>query len=163
MNNKINYFLIVILIAFFSTKASAAEIPYEDRQAVYDLINTYSYAIDYYDTELLMTLFTEDGVFKVNSGGELINTRVGAEERYIEFSERAERRIQNGVGQGHHYLTNIVIDMPGEDYITGKVMAIVTNKPPGGSISVNSSGYYELEFRKEEGDWKISSLELFYD
>lgn len=163
MNNNIKYFLMIVMLIMFASKVNAEEISYEDRFAVYDLINSYSYGIDYYDTDMLLTLFAEDGVFKVNAGGELLNTRQGTDDLNTEFSERAARRIQNGTGDGHHFITNIVIDMPRAGYITGKTMAIVTNRPPGGAVSVNTHGMYEWEFIKEDGEWKISRLELFYN
>lgn len=163
MNNNIKYFLMIVMLIMFASKVNAEEISYEDRFAVYDLINSYSYGIDYYDTDMLLTLFAEDGVFKVNAGGELLNTRQGTDDLNTEFSERAARRIQNGTGDGHHFITNIVIDMPRADYITGKTMAIVTNRPPGEAVSVNTHGMYEWEFIKEDGEWKISRLELFYN
>ncbi|MDC1436308.1 nuclear transport factor 2 family protein [Gammaproteobacteria bacterium] len=96
-------------------------------------------------------------------GGELLNTRQGTDDLYTEFSERAARRIQNGTGDGHHFMTNIVIDMPRAGYITGKTMAIVTNRAPDEAVSVNTHGMYEWEFIKEGGEWKISRLELFYN
>lgn len=163
MNNNIKYFLMIVMLIMFASKVNAEEISYEDRFAVYDLINSYSYGIDYYDTDMLLTLFAEDGVFKVNAGGELLNTRQGTDNLNTEFSERAARRIQNGTGDGHHFITNIVIDMPRAGYITGKTMAIVTNRPPGEAVSVNTHGMYEWEFIKEDGEWKISRLELFYN
>ena len=162
---RIKYELIftITLLAFISSKASADEISYEDRYAVYDLINSYSYGIDYYDTDMLLVLFAEDGIFKVNMNGELINTREGRNDLYTEFSERVERRIQNATGDGHHFMTNIVIDMPRAGYITGKSMAIVSNRAPGEQVVVNTHGMYEWEFKKEDGTWKISRLELFYN
>ncbi len=163
MKSKTSFFIVIVFMALFSNRASAEEISYEDRFAVYDLINSYSYGIDYYDTDILLTLFTEDGVFKVNAGGELLNTRQGIDDLYTEFSERAERRIQNSTGDGHHFITNIVIDMPREGYITGKTMAVVTNRAPGEAVSVNTHGMYEWEFIKQGGEWKISRLELFYN
>ena len=163
MKNITTYLIAIIFIALLSGKATADEISYEDRYAVYDLINSYSYGIDYYDTDMLLTLFASDGVFKVNAGGELLNTREGTDDLNAEFSERAARRIQNGVGEGHHFITNIVIEMPRADYITGKVMAIVSNRSPGEAVNVNTHGMYEWEFKKEGGEWKIARLELFYN
>jgi len=165
MKNISTYLIAIVFVALFSSKANADDISYEDRYAVYDLINSYSYGIDYYDTDMLLTLFAEDGVFKINAGGELVNTREGSDDLYIEFSERAARRIQNddGLGNGHHFITNIVIDMPREGTITGKVMALVTNRPTGESVSVITHGMYEWEFKKEDGEWKIAKLELFND
>ena len=163
MKKITTYFIAIAFIALFSGKASADDISYEDRYAVYDLINSYSYGIDYYETDMLLTLFAEDGVFKVNAGGELLNTREGQADLYNEFSERAARRIQNNAGEGHHFITNIVIDMPSAGHITGRVMAIVTNRSPTESVNVNAHGMYELEFKKEDGEWKIARLELFYN
>ena len=163
MNKKLNYFIAIIFIALFSGQVSAADISYEDRYAVYDLINSYSYGIDYYDTDMLLILFASDGVFKVNAGGELLNTREGTADLNTEFSERAARRIQNGTGEGHHFITNIVIDMPSAGHITGKTMAIVSNRSPGEAVNVNTHGMYEWEFKKEGGEWKIAKLELFYN
>lgn len=111
-----------------------------------------------------MSIFTEDGVFRVYSGGELVGNREGSEERYIEFSERAERRIQSHAGQSRHYITNIVIDKPEDNYIEGKVMAFVTNKGPEDSApTFTNGGYYEFKFTYVNSAWKISSLELHYD
>ena len=163
MKNKISFVIAIVFMALIFSRANAEEISYEDRFAVYDLIYSYSYGIDYYDTDMLLTLFAEDGVFKVNAGGELLNTRQGTDDLYTEFSERAARRIQNGTGDGHHFMTNIVIDMPRAGYITGKTMAIVTNRAPDEAVSVNTHGMYEWEFIKEGGEWKISRLELFYN
>lgn len=163
MKNITTYLLAMVFIALFSSKANAEDISYEDRYAVYDLINSYSYGIDYYDTDMLLTIFASDGVFMVNSGGELLNTREGTDDLYTEFSERAARRIQNGVGYGHHFVTNIVIEMPNAGSITGKTMAIVSNRPPGEAVNVNTHGMYEWEFKKEGGEWKIAKLELFYN
>jgi len=112
---------------------------------------------------MLLTLFASDAVFKVNNGGELINTREGSADLYTEFSERAESRIQNGAGNGHHFMTNIVIEMPRAGYVTGKSMAIVTNRAPGDSVNLNNHGMYEWTFKQEDGKWKIASLELFYN
>lgn len=163
MKNICTYLIAIIFVALFANKANADDISYEDRYAVYDLINSYSYGIDYYDTDMLLTIFASDGLFKVNANGELLNTREGSDDLYIEFSERAARRIQNGVGNGHHFMTNIVIEMPRADYITGKTMAIVSNRASGESVNVNTHGMYEWEFKKEGGEWKIAKLELFYN
>jgi len=157
------YLLTVGFLLSFCIQASAENIAYEDRYAIYDLINSYSYGIDYYDTDMLLTLFASDAVFKVNNGGELINTREGSADLYTEFSERAESRIQNGAGNGHHFMTNIVIEMPRAGYVTGKSMAVVTNRAPGDSVNLNNHGMYEWTFKQEDGKWKIASLELFYN
>ena len=161
--SKLSYLLTVIFFLCCCAKASADNISYEDRYAVYDLINSYSYGIDYYDTDMLLDIFAQDAVFKVNQDGRLLNTREGTDDLYTEFSERAERRIQNGVGNGHHFITNIVIEMPRADFITGKTMAIVSNRAPGAEIVVGSHGMYEWSFKKVNGEWKIASLELFYN
>jgi hypothetical protein len=160
---KLSYFLAAAVLLFFYAKANAENISYEDRYAIYDLINSYSYGIDYYDTDMLLTLFASDAVFKVNMDGELINTREGLADLQTEFSERAERRIQNGAGSGHHFITNIVIEMPRAGFVTGKTMAIVTNKAPGDNVGLSAHGMYEWTFKKEGSNWKIASLELFYN
>ena len=53
--------------------------------------------------------------------------------------------------------------MPSEGHITGKTMAIVSNRSPGEGVKVNTHGMYEWEFKKEGGEWKIARLELFYN
>ncbi len=164
MINKIKFCISCIFLTLVVCKVSAAEITYEDRQDVLDLINKYSFGVDTYDTALLMTLFTEDGVFRVFSGGEQLGNREGSEQRYIEFTERVARRIQNGTGQSRHFITNIVIEMPSAEKMSATVMAMSTNLAPGAaSPTINSIGYYDFEFTQVDSEWKISSLELHYD
>lgn len=154
--------LVIFVVSPVNLKA--AEISYEDYQKVYDLINRYSFGVDTYNTELLMTLFTEDGVFRVFSGGEQVGNREGAEARYTEFTERAETRIQNGAGQSRHFITNIVIEQVSERRIEARVMAMSTNmSPETAAPTVNAIGYYDFEFAKNNNEWKIDSLELHYD
>lgn len=112
---------------------------------------------------MLVGLFSEDGVFRVNYDGELVNTKEGTEALFAEFSGRVERRIQNDIGYGHHYMTNIMLNMPRVDYIEAKVMVLSTIRPPGEVVRLESQGMYEWEFKKEDGDWKIAKLEIFYN
>jgi len=155
---------LLLIICSMTQTVLAAEISYEDRQDVYDLINRYSFGVDTYDTDLLMTLFTEEGVFRVYNGGRQVGNREGREARYTEFTERAQNRIQNGAGQSRHFITNIVIDQLDENHIVAKVMAMSTNMVPGEPApTVNAIGYYDFEFVKVNEQWKIDSLELHYD
>jgi ketosteroid isomerase-like protein len=120
-----------------------------DLEAVHAIMNLeadYAFAADTRQTDLLVNLFTEDGVIDVRPYGERIVGR--------EAIRRFRAESPNKVASSVHYLHNphIVVDgntARGRFYWLAALSWVATNE------AVWSSGYYQDEFVKTDEGWKI--------
>jgi ketosteroid isomerase-like protein len=120
-----------------------------DLEAVHAIMNLeadYAFAADTRQTDLLVNLFTEDGVIDVRPYGERIVGR--------EAIRRFRAESPNKVASSVHYLHNphIVVDgntARGRFYWLAALNWVATNE------AVWSSGFYQDEFVKTDEGWKI--------
>ena len=122
----------------------------DDRQAILDLISSYSYAYDANDIERLGALFCQDAVltFATTSftGSGQIQEAMAARRRWL-----AEKGIQP-----RHYQTNSTLTAMSEGHVRGRTMLLVTHQHSGESEAmIAHTGTYDDEFRKTADGWRF--------
>ena len=122
----------------------------DDRQSIFDLISSYSYAYDANDIERFGTLFCQDAVltFPTTSltGSGQIREAMAARRQWL-----AEQRLQP-----RHYQTNSTLTAMPEGHVRGRTMLLVTWQRSGEpEPKVVHTGTYDDEFRKTTDGWKF--------
>jgi uncharacterized protein (TIGR02246 family) len=110
----------------------------EDRDAIRDLYARYARALDASRGEELAALFTEDGTFDTRVAGLVVGREA--------LAVMAE---STPAGSGHHFLTNFVIDVDG-DNATCEASAVVIAK---GAIVMSAHTFDRL--KRVDGAWLI--------
>ncbi len=122
----------------------------DDRQAILDLISSYSYTYAAHDIERLGALFCQDAVltFQTTSltGSGQIQEAMSARRRWL-----AEQGIQP-----RHYQTNSTLTAISQGHVRGRTMLLVTWQRAGESAPmVAHTGIYDDEFRKTAEGWRF--------
>ena len=122
----------------------------DDRQAILDLISSYSYAYDANDIERLGALFCQDAVLTFQTisltGSLQIQEAMAARRQWL-----AEQRIQP-----RHYQTNSTLTAMPEGHVRGRTMLLVTHQHSGEpAAKVVHTGVYNDEFRKTADGWRF--------
>lgn len=122
------------------------------------LIYDYARFVDSGEAARIADLFTEDGVW-TGANGHSMN---GHAELRAAFSGRQAltRRLSR------HVMTNVVVDVQSDDRATGIAYLINyrhdsdsdTPERPGPARHPKFVGDYHLEFRRENGEWRIATL-----
>jgi len=119
-----------------------------DKQAIRELKYRYGRATDEADGETFVDLFTEDATFDIGVYG----TGSGQADlrEFIEWVSDQE------VEARAHNMTNPTITVDG-DTATGDWYYVVLYEEPDGRVEFGQ-GYYEDEYRRVDGEWKISAM-----
>jgi uncharacterized protein (TIGR02246 family) len=122
------------------------------------LVYDYARFVDSGEASRIADLFTDDGVW-TGANGHSMNGRA---ELLSAFSGRQAltRRLSR------HVMTNVAVDIQGEDRATG--LAYLINyrhdsqsdvaERPGPARNPKFVGDYHLEFRRVDGQWRIATL-----
>jgi hypothetical protein len=119
---------------------------FEDERQIIDLINRYAIALDSADWAKLRTCWADEvdvdyGTGETWSSGDALNAFMK------DFHEGLITMHMNG---------NHTIDDKGPDHATGRTYFKALLLKPDGSPLMNADGWYDDEFRKISGEWKIS-------
>ncbi len=148
-------------IAALSARLDAleAEIRHaEDVSAIKRLMRTYGYYLDRGLWEDLADLFTEDGV-----GGYPAGVYIGRESlrpHFLENNGRGHVGLEEGRLGNHIVLQPVITVDPGGETAHGR-WRVLAQLGQHGERASWAGGIYEIDYRKEEGVWKISELEYF--
>lgn len=118
-----------------------------DRIEIQELRAAYSRAIDYEDYERATEIFTDDAVVKYRGG-----TCHGGEEVEAYWREKVAYEFSMHTVQ----MPELEID---GDEATGKWYLVVFYETPDGDEGY-VLGWYEDEYRRVDGDWKISEIDM---
>jgi ketosteroid isomerase-like protein len=118
-----------------------------DRLEIHELRGAYGRAIDYEHYERAHDIFTEDAVVKYRGGD-----RHGPREVYEYWRDNVEYEFSL------HTVQMPELDIDG-DVATGKWYMLVFYVGPDGS-SGHVMGWYEDEYRRVDGEWKISAMDM---
>jgi len=118
-----------------------------DRLEIRELRSAYSRAIDYENYERAHDIFTEDALVKYRTGN-----KHGAQEVYEYWRDKVEYEFSL------HTVLMPELEIDGDD-ATGKWYMLVFYVAPDGS-SGHVMGWYEDEYRRVDGRWKISAMDM---
>ena len=130
----------------------------DDRQAILDLISSYSYAYDASDLERFAALFQANAVVTFRQGNLTGNA-------HIREAMAARRRwvAQQGI-QPRHYQTNTLLTEIAEGHVKGRTMILVTWQRSGEpEPKVVHTGFYDDEFRRTAEGWQFSKRAILID
>ena len=143
-----------------NTAKAADTLSQDDRQAILDLISSYSHTYDSKDADGFIALFAEDGVMVSNSSGARAPTRqellAGVKDRFASFRE-------DGI-QSRHYQTNTVLDPLADGSVSGEtIMAVAWQRRDEPAPVLAHTGTYGDLFVKTDSGWKFKRRELRVD
>lgn len=118
-----------------------------DRLEIHELRSAYSRAIDYENYDRAHDIFTEDAVVNYRSG-----EKHGVQEVYEYWRDNVEYEFS------FHTVQMPEIEIGGDD-ATGKWYMLVFYVAPNGA-SGHVMGWYEDEYRRVDGEWKISAMDM---
>src|SRR3990172_1402873 len=130
----------------------------DDRQAILDLISSYSYAYDASDLERFAALFQANAVVTFRQGNLTGNA-------HIREAMAARRRwvAQQG-NQPRHFQTNTLLTEIAEGHVKGRTMILVTWQRSGEpEPKVVHTGFYDDEFRRTAEGWQFSKRAILID
>lgn len=119
-------------------------------QAIINLESDYGFASDTGNVNLLLDLFTDDGVIVLPSG-----ERIVGKEAIRKFREGAPKRVAFSV----HYLLNPHIVVDG-DRAQARYHWLAALEWVNPRKAVWSSGYYQDEFIRTENGWKFKQKKM---
>jgi ketosteroid isomerase-like protein len=130
----------------------------EDIEAIKQLIARYMTAADHNgDPKMMAACFTEDAVWNSEGLGHF-ETRDGIAQGLHETSTKV-------LSWALHYFTQPIIEIAddgqtatGEYYLWELAKAVQEDGSPDKDTWIG--GWYESKFRKEDGEWKFSHIEL---
>jgi hypothetical protein len=120
-----------------------------DELEVQRVLYDYAWACDNKDWGLLASVFTSDAHLDYSSTG----GPAGGREEVVGWLR--ESLSQLPVIQ--HVVSNFQIDVQG-DRAMGRAMFYTAARLPGLEVMLTTGGYYDLDFRREADDWKITRL-----
>ena len=156
--------LIALFIALFIAPAlvTAKENlgSYEDRIAVEDVMARYVWAVDSFDPEGYVAVFTEDAV--IDSNGSI--SRGHAEIRKI-VTDLIKRRDDNKAlglppSNLHHVISNVRITFPKADEAVHLSYWQTVRRDKDGKLAAAAMGRSEDRLVKRKGNWLIQSRKL---
>jgi hypothetical protein len=136
----------------------------EDRAKIEDLQARYLFALDFRDPEAYAATFAEDGVLDYGAGK--IKGRQAIAEMVAGMRANAERQQaedKSGLrpAAGRHNITNIVIDIDGDQAKATAYWFHMGNANPERRAQLNSFGHYEDELVKVNGEWLFSLRKIY--
>ena len=162
INLRIKILIAFIFINTLSIKAYSEEISFQDRQSVLDLISYVSLGIDNYDVTLLMSIFTDDGAFRVYQGETLRREALNYSGLEAEFSGRDSFKAQGR--KTRHFPTGTIMNMEKNGTIETESMLYATEQFPDSEYpQTTSTGVYKVTAVRTEEGWKLSKVEMHFD
>lgn len=145
-------------------RANIVNPPTADREAIADLIHSYSWALDDKNTAAFAQLFTSDAQYEACSGGgalQLIRTTMTSElQGYI-----ADILSDLGARQARHFESNTLLHQNKDGSVNGKTTLLVTLQWPDRELpELDYTAVMQETFVKDkEGLWRFSKLTLITD
>lgn len=122
----------------------------EDERQVVDVINRYAYALDSANWPLLRTVWADD-VDADFGTGETWNSGDSLNEFMANFHTGLKTMHMNG---------NYVIDDAGPGKAKGRTYVRARLFKPDGSLLLRFAGWYDDEFGKIDGKWRITKRKV---
>jgi uncharacterized protein (TIGR02246 family) len=134
---------------------------WEDRVLIELTLQRYIRGYDANDPEMFASAFAEDGVFEFNDDVYTGRAEIAA---YI-ADRNAARAAREAAGQSdssarlYHVMTNSIITFDGPDKAHHSAYGMTIGRTTG-ETHISSSGSYEDELVKREGEWLIQRRRL---
>lgn len=126
----------------------------DDRQALQERIHRYCWAFDERRPDLLRECFTQDAVWAASVMGE---TKIGPFVGQAEVQEWLARFWAHQRDQRRHLILNFIVEELREDRATALAYLLLMGSSDA-VTRLETSGFYRLEYTRQNGEWKISSL-----
>ncbi len=136
----------------------------EDRIAIEDLMARYIFALDWRDAEGYAATFTEDGVLNYGGGQAVGREAIREVVQGIRDRETAARAEAGGdlrAPHTQHFVTNIVLDIDGEEATAWAYWTAMSNDNPERAATVSSYGHYVDHLRKVDGEWLFTDRRTY--
>lgn len=130
----------------------------EDTAAIKRLMRTYGYYLDRGLWEDLTDLFTEDGWGSYPAG--VFIGRDSLHPHFLHNNGRGYLGFEEGRLGNHIVMQPVITVDPGGETAQGRWRVLAQLGQYGQSANW-AGGVYEIDYRKEDGVWKISALEYF--
>lgn len=134
---------------------------WEDRVLIEQTLQRYVRGYDANDPDMFASAFAEDGVFEFNSetyiGRDAIRGYI--EERNAGREERAAAGIGDPSARLFHVMTNSVITFTGPDTAEHSAYGMTIGRTTG-ETHISSSGTYDDELARIDGEWLIRRRRL---
>jgi hypothetical protein len=126
----------------------------EDWIAINNLVNSYPHALDGHDAELFRTLWHPDGVWDF---GDEYGVHRGVDDMLAFLSESW------GIQDGHHLVTNVVIDLREDGTASGRSVAYAQVSRHDGVTLFPMIASYRDDYVRHEGRWVFKSRQVRTD
>ncbi|HSG34863.1 MAG TPA: nuclear transport factor 2 family protein [Sphingomonadaceae bacterium] len=124
----------------------------DDEVAIRNIVSRYCWALDTGDVEGFVSCFASDGLLEWDAFEvPLVWQGSDALRHFATYL-----RDQPSTAGRQHHVTNVIIE-PSAKGAIGKAYVAVALRQGDGPHLLNVMGWYEDEFRREEGEWKIAS------
>ena len=151
---------VLLTLAVTSITSRAADTSYaEDRAAIENLQARYLFAMDFGDSDLYVTTFTEDGILDVGSGE--IKGRKAIRDVIAKMPN--SRTSENGLrpASGRHNISNIVLKVTGNKATGRAYWFHYSNNNPERRGVFDGYGHYEDELIKVNGQWMFTKRRIY--
>ena len=144
-----------LFVAESSRGAAPAELTGADYAEIQQLYGLYNQGSDFRDTEMWLSAFAEDAVFRTGPG------QVQRGQAELRAGREARNQGQTGDNGRRHLNSSFVITAT-EDGAKGRAYWVL-NDVTGPEPKAVASGYYEDTFVKTDDGWKIQTRTLYRD
>jgi ketosteroid isomerase-like protein len=134
-----------------STTAAMMTPPLQDRLEIDALVNEYAWMLDHHQWHDVAGLLTDDAVLTLR--GRTLDAPAGIAQWAEQRAARKERKTQ-------HQMTNLRIEVTGEDRARGVATVVLHVAKHGGGSYVDLVGEYRDEYVRTAGGWRFSSRQL---
>jgi 3-phenylpropionate/cinnamic acid dioxygenase small subunit len=144
---------------------NSANSPFEEQQAILDLIYKYSYSYDSKNLKEFLSLFTSDCVWEVymDRGVTLVCQATNRKELAIYIAKRLEDLKEKGV-QSRHYQTNTILNpISAKEVEAVTMLNLLWQYPENQSPTSYLTGVYKDVIVNIQGEWKFAKRTALID
>jgi ketosteroid isomerase-like protein len=135
----------------------------EDRAQIEDLQARYLFALDFFDMDTYVSIFTEDGILDIvayQAKGR-VEIRKKLEEARPVFNPSSQKTPELYPPTGRHNITNIVLKIDGDKAVGRSYWFHYGNNNPQRAGALDGYGHYEDEMVKVNGKWLFAKRKIY--
>jgi len=131
----------------------------EDRIAIQELFARYAIAYDERRMDILRDCFTDDGIYQVQMGAQVLARFEGADQAVAGMGSVMQ---EQGPAQRRHLMTNLVLEPVGDGVVSAVAYAAVIVMTDAGP-TVGAAAVYGATVARTGGAWKFRHVSLGMD
>jgi hypothetical protein len=130
----------------------------QDRLEIMDVLNRYAWGYDQRDLQMMGNSFAQEGHFSIFLDGSELGSSTGRDN----VVKWLEGFMKQQTDQRRHVISNVVFEKQNENY--AKVISyLACTTAQNHKVRLVTTGRYQDELEKENGEWCILRKELFMD